>query len=733
MTDSFPDTIHILHVDDNPDFSHLVRTGLGRESDGFVVESETSARAALDRVEENTVDCIVADYDMPEQTGIEFLETVRDRYPDLPFILFTGKTSEQIASEAISAGVTDYLHKQGGMEQFAVLANRVRNAVGRMRADRERKQRLEAIETAQEGISILDADGYYRFVNDAYADIYGYDPSDLVGKHKDVVYPEGTSFTEDVLPDVREQGRIHGEGALRRADGGTVQVQYTVATTETEALICTAKDVTHRRERERKLAALNSIADEITTSESVAEICERTVEASEEILNFDLSVVDIETDGYLEKRAISDRTPVADTTAMSVDEGIAGKTYRTGKSMLIADIEECDEARPQGPYRSALSVPIGDHGVFQAVSEAPDSFDESDLELAELLVAHAEQGLDRLESERERDRGRERLRAVFEAIPEPVVHVTFDGERPIVQTVNSAFEDVFGHPGDEVRGQSLNDVIVPEDRQDEATDIDAETMNSTIVEREVERVAADGRREFLFRAGVLDNDERRHEGIGIYIDITERRQRERAIERQNERLEEFADVVSHDLRNPLHVAKGRLELAREECASDHLDVVVGAHDRMEALIDQLLTMARDGHEIDDRESLDLATMAENCWHNVDTGDATLTVDGDRKIRADRSRFQQLLENLLGNAIEHAGPDVSVRIGTIDGGFYVEDDGPGIPADDREAVFERGYSTSTEGTGFGLRIVEQVVDGHGWTIDVSTSETGGARFEISGME
>jgi PAS domain S-box-containing protein len=371
--------------------------------------------------------------------------------------------------------------------------------------------------------------------------------------------------------------------------------------------------------------------------------------------------------------------------------------------------------------------------VFQAVSETPDSFEESDLELAELLVAHAEQGLDRLESERERDRGRERLRAVFEAIPEPVVHVRFDAERPLVQTVNSAFEDVFGYAGDDVRGQSLNDVIVPEDRQDEAAAIDAETMRSTIVEREVERIAADGRREFLFRAGILDGDERRHEGIGIYIDITERRQREREIERQNQRLEEFADVVSHDLRNPLHVAKGRLELAREASASEHLDAVDDAHDRMETLIDQLLTMARDGHEIDDREPLDLAAIAEQCWQNVDTGDATLTVDGDRRIRADRSRFQQLLENLLGNAIEHAGPDVSVRIGTIDGGFYVEDDGPGIPADDRDEVFERGFSTSSEGAGFGLRIVEQVVDGHGWSIDVTAGDSGGARFEISGIE
>jgi nitrogen fixation/metabolism regulation signal transduction histidine kinase len=75
------------------------------------------------------------------------------------------------------------------------------------------------------------------------------------------------------------------------------------------------------------------------------------------------------------------------------------------------------------------------------------------------------------------------------------------------------------------------------------------------------------------------------------------------------------------------------------------------------------------------------------------------------------------------------PGVTIRVGTFSEGFYVADDGPGIPADDRETVFEQGYTTADEGTGLGLAIVDRIADGHGWEVTVTDSETGGARFEV----
>jgi signal transduction histidine kinase len=205
------------------------------------------------------------------------------------------------------------------------------------------------------------------------------------------------------------------------------------------------------------------------------------------------------------------------------------------------------------------------------------------------------------------------------------------------------------------------------------------------------------------------------------------------LERQNDRLEEFAGVVSHDLRNPLEVARGRTELARDECDSEHLAAVERAHDRMTALIDDLLTLAREGDPVTDAAPVDLGRVVGACWRTVDTRNATLRAEAEGMILADDGRLRQLLENLIRNAIEHGGDDVTVAVGTLPDGFYVEDDGPGIGPDRRGEVFDAGYTTSTSGTGFGLRIVEQVADAHGWSARAVESDEGGARFEITGVE
>jgi signal transduction histidine kinase len=191
--------------------------------------------------------------------------------------------------------------------------------------------------------------------------------------------------------------------------------------------------------------------------------------------------------------------------------------------------------------------------------------------------------------------------------------------------------------------------------------------------------------------------------------------------------------VSHDIRNPLNAVDGRLELAQQECDSPHLDDAVSALDRSFALIDDVLTLAREGRVVSEPEPVDLASVCRKHWRTIETAEATLTTDVDRRIRADPARLGQLFENLVGNAIEHAGANVRIRVGELDDGFYFADDGPGIPPGDREAVFDTGYSTADRGTGFGLRIVEEIADAHGWAVRVTDSDDGGARFEITGVE
>ena len=216
----------------------------------------------------------------------------------------------------------------------------------------------------------------------------------------------------------------------------------------------------------------------------------------------------------------------------------------------------------------------------------------------------------------------------------------------------------------------------------------------------------------------------------------ERRAAAEKLKRERDRLDEFASAVSHDLRNPLNTAIGRVEHLETELDNEHLPVVARSLDRIEELIEDLLTLAREGMAVQEATTVRLADIARTAWETTDTVDASLTVTCTGTwVRADEARLRQCFENLFRNAVEHSGPDVSVRVGLLDGqpGFYVADDGEGIPTAQQERVFETGYTTQNAGTGFGLSIVEQIVTAHDWGIDVTTAETGGARFEVFDVE
>ena len=232
-------------------------------------------------------------------------------------------------------------------------------------------------------------------------------------------------------------------------------------------------------------------------------------------------------------------------------------------------------------------------------------------------------------------------------------------------------------------------------------------------------------------------DESLAEDVSVIADslggLIEHRQSEERLHRQNERLAEFASVVSHDLRNPLNVATGALEMVRDETDSEYVETVATAHDRMNELIEDILVLAKEGKTVDSVEPIVLAESVQSCWETVETPAATLRVDTDQVIRADRSRLRQLVENLLRNAVTHGGPETTVSVGDLNTGFYIEDDGPGVPPDNRETVFEPGQTTETDGTGLGLAIVQDIVTAHAWEIRLTDSAAGGARFEITNVD
>jgi len=234
----------------------------------------------------------------------------------------------------------------------------------------------------------------------------------------------------------------------------------------------------------------------------------------------------------------------------------------------------------------------------------------------------------------------------------------------------------------------------------------------------------------------FSGDDEPRQMIAMLRDISGRIQTRRRLEQKVERLDRFAGIVSHDLQNPLSIIQGHAELARETGDSEHFDAIENAADRMEEMLSDLLRLTREGDLIYERTDVDLAAVARSVWADCDVASATLEIESSTTFRADRDRLHELLVNLFENASDHGGSSVTVRVGAFEAsgerGFYVEDDGPGVPPDDRDDVFEWGHTTAGDGTGFGLAIVAEIAEAHGWEIDVEESPAGGARFEMTGI-
>jgi len=230
--------------------------------------------------------------------------------------------------------------------------------------------------------------------------------------------------------------------------------------------------------------------------------------------------------------------------------------------------------------------------------------------------------------------------------------------------------------------------------------------------------------------------------VGYEID---RSQREQELERQVERLEEFSKIVSHDLRNPLNVAQGRVKVAQSEYDSPHLDTAVDALDRMEDIIEDTLMLARQGQSVDNVEPIEISELVDDCWDVVESPNAELRVVDDFTVHGDPNRLPHIFENLFRNAIDHNEGSITIRVGlknvmytntrAPDSGtfcFFVEDDGRGVPEGRRESVFDAGETTRQDGTGFGLPIVKQIAEAHGWEVELTESFDGGARFEFTNV-
>ena len=745
MIEAPQETIRVLHVDDDSAFRDLTTTCLERERETFAVEAAASASEGLTRLDEVEFDCVVSDYEMPGSDGIEFLEAVREDHPSLPFILYTGKGSEEVASDAISAGVTEYLQKESGTGQYAVLANRIENAVEQYRSERalEASQERLSLFIKQSPLGVIEYNEDFEIVqiNEKGQEILGYSEAELRGHTWEKLVTEGSYENVDSVTDAlaAAEGGYHSVDRNVREDGTEIICEWhnrvvTDGDGEVVAVFSQFQDITdrveHEQELERTNALLSTLFDTLsvgilaeTESREVLAVNDRMFEllglpgTPEEIVGADCERLAREVSGQF-----ADADRFVDRINRLVDEG--GPV--SGEKLSLADGRTLE--RNYKPID--LPADNGHLWVYHDVTDRLEhervitSLHETGSEFAACSTQEAvyEQTIETAESLLDFDQAALAIEA------DGLLHVrTMSEEVPLEERPTMTTEQ--GLAGKTYRnGESyLVHDAVADDRADPQSAGIRGALSVPIGDRGVFQVVAE-------QPGAFE--ERDRELAELLVQQTERAlnriEWKRSLERQNERLEEFTSFVSHDLRNPLNVASARLELVAEDCDSEHLDDVARAHDRMARLIESLLTLSREGEKATQRTAVDLAGVVRSCWGTVSTADATIEAETDETVVADKSRLKQLLENLLRNAVEHGGGDVTVTVGDLDDGFYVEDDGCGIPESERAEVFEPGYSTADGGTGLGLRIVDEIADAHGWDVRVTDGSTGGTRFEITGV-
>jgi len=757
-------SIRVLHVDDEPDFAEMVSQFVSREDDMEVV-TETDAREALELLDTEDIDCVVSDYEMPEMNGLELLDAVRDAHPDLPFLLFTGRGSEEVAGEAISRGATDYLQKGTGTEQYELLANRVRNAVEQHRSERRAAEQRRINEIMSEvnrslvrassreeversvceilaGTSpyaaacVVRADDAARLETKCCVGADGYyEEAEMLVSEEPTVSrpPEERSLNErelSVCQNVREDPAYEKwrDAAEERGFRSLAAVPLEYGDELYGVLVVFAGCPDAFDETETKL--LEEIADDVAYSLYTEELSLRERAMDEAPIGITIS-----ESGGEDNPLIYANDGFTELTGYALDEVI-------GRDCRFLQGEETDE-EPVAKIRRAIdaeesvSVELRNYTedgeeFWNRVSIAPLRGDGGEVTN---YVGFQEDVTERKEHEQDLQRYRRMVNSMNEAA------CVYDAEGRFV-VVNDYLAEFYGTTPDDLVGEPSNLVPAhPDDAYEELVEGERREVHGE-VEKEF---PGHGHAVLEYSLTRLTDNGEFGGVVGVAHDITEHKKRERAVERRNEMLEELAEFLSHDLRTPLSTVRGRLELALETDETEHVEKASAALDRVDEMLTDMVGVLRTGKVVSDTEEVDLGEMVGSVSETVNLPEtASVEVVGSPppRVEGDKDAVRRLLENLVSNSVEHGGESVRVRIGRLNGGFYYEDDGPGIPEENREEVFEPGFSTKGEGdgeeedagtgtgTGMGLASVRQVVIAHGWEISVEDSEElGGVRLEV----
>ena len=761
-------TIQILHVDDDSHFAALTAECIEKAGDQFAVQTATSVSAGMEIIESQSIDCIISDYEMPGQNGIEFLRQIRETRPDIPFIMFTGEGSESIASEAISAGITEYKRKETGIDQFTLLANRIEIAVEQYRTEQELEdlnKRFElALSETNTGLWELDLERNTVYWDATSERLFGYEPGDAPGSYVGVgtrVVDEGSHQDEisadhpvesDVHHRTEYEERIHPDdldrvseqlahaietGEQYRADFRVqppdeaerwVQargvVEYEDSGTPTR-VVGIQTDITDRKTRERELQQLKE-RFELAVNGANLGVWDWNPQTDEVAFNDNWATML----GYNPEEISSDlaeweqRVHPEDRDAVESarEAHLEGDTeyYDTEHRIRTAD-DDWKWLRGVGRVfeRNDQGQPIRAVGIHIDISE-------------------------RKAFEAELNQAREQLREIIDLVPDLIFVKNYDGKYLLA---NEATATVYGVTPTALEGAYEQEVI-PAVEESEAFRADDQSVidsgeAKTIPEEEL--TTADGETKILRTTKIPYQVPGTGEDavLGYARDITELKQYEDVLERQRDNLKLLNGVVRHDIRNDLQLVRGYLRMVEDY-------VEQGGHKHVQ----KALQSARSGINITETAREVTETLLETDCERTPIGlkqvlhaevasvqsanDSAVVKIPDTVPEIDvlaDDMLGSVFRNLLTNAVHHndkQSPEVTVAVSTTDDVAKVKviDNGPGIPEKQQDSMFDKNEcGLESEGTGLGLYLVQTLVDRYGGDVRYEQNDPQGSVFTV----
>jgi PAS domain S-box-containing protein len=657
----------------------------------------------------------------------------------------TVEIQTETGTQFFDARYSTLKHEHGAAGAIVIL----RNVTDRKTAERalettkERYQRM--LRWSSDYVTIVDKKETVTDATQGIKHVLGYDPDEIIGsKVLPHIHPEDRQKAFEAFASVlaNPDTELNVEYRVRAADGSYRWIEGRgrnhLDDPLIEGVLVNVRDISQRKQRERELEELTTRL-ELTLTETNTGVWEWDLStdevvwdtSSERLFGYEPGDFPGTYEGFVQHLSDEDHATVKAAVAEAIE---TGQQYQADFSI----------GRPDGEQRWIRS-----RGSVEY---------DADGDPKRLLGVQTDV-TDRKTAEQALETTKERYRRIFQLSTDYVTVLNESGE---ITDITPGVKHVLGYAPDEVIGTTVFDYIHAEDRdqiQDALTGALANPERQLNIECRVQTEATGYR--WIEARGHNHLDDPLLEGVVVNVrDISQRKEREQELsqltsrlKQKNDQLERLAQIVSHDLQTPLSTAQKLTQLLRTDLGTVDAEINQSltdlelTHQRLREFADHLPRLARESTDVDGPTECDLQAVAQRAWSVVDTGSLELTIESTRGLLADPERLQRLFENLFQNTVVHGVKSVdrnghdsrpntdrdspkatTVRVGALDEGFYVEDDGPGIRPEQRDGLFEYGMGTGS-GSGFGLAIVRTTAEAHGWEVSVVETDTRGIRFEI----